>query len=401
MSEGKQIISAQLRIGDDDAVSFQSDGVLAKIDAARDFAGLNRILFLPGRDRALNDAVLEHARKRGIETYLWYKVLADNDVMPERDELTKDAFGKRGAGETGVWGPIFHIEESLRFACPRNVKYNKLLLTRCENLLGDYDGLFVDNIGFPLPSLGLEGVFTCFCPTCLGIEPKLEEWRPRIMELREQMMTCSDEDFIRWGDFKGQADSFGLHELVAFRKQGVGQLIERYATMARNRGKPIGIDALNPALSYLASQDFDVIGRLVDWVKPRIYCDTSGPSSLALEYKCMALGMRKWCHQASQQAIMDFIGRSIGISLPPNLLQLNQRYLPREIGVSLIARSLAEIPAPVHPGIECSLHPEFDTDLNESRLRSYFEAAAKAPGVVLCWNLLSIPDDFLRALGKR
>lgn len=400
MSEGKQIISAQLRIGDEDR-ALGVAGTLAKIDAARDLAGLDRLLFQPSRDRSTNDAVLEHCRKRGVEVHLWYKVLTDNEIIPEKDELTRDAFGKRGAGETGVWGPIFHIEESFRFACPRNVKYAKLLLTRCENLLHEYDGLFVDYIGFPLPSLGLEAVFTCFCPSCLAIEPKLEEWRARIFEMREYVMTCSDDDFARWGDFSGQARAFGFLELNAFRKRAISQLVERYAALAKKHGKPLGMDVLNPALAYLAGHDYPVLEKLADWIKPRIYCHTHGPSSLPLEFKCMALGIKKWCHRASQRAVMEFIGRSTGISLPQNLMQLNESCLPPGVATDLIARSLADIHAPTHPGIECSLHPEFDTDLDAEKVRSYLDAAAPAPGVVLCWNLLHIPDEFLRVVGKR
>ncbi len=53
------------------------------------------------------------------------------------------------------------------------------------------------------------------------------------------------------------------------------------------------------------------------------------------------------------------------------------------------------------PGIECSLHPDFETRLREGTLRDCLEAAKGLPGVVLGWNLLFIPDAFLKLAGGK
>lgn len=400
MMDKKRILGAQLRMGDNELTSFGVADVLAKIGAARDLAGLDRLFFIPTRDKSINDSVLNHCRRLGVEVFLWYKVLSDNSIAPEKGELAMDAFGKEGAGETGVWGPIFHFDEDYRFACPRNEKYNQLLLTRCREQLREYDGLFVDCVVLPPPSLGIEAMFTCYCPTCVEAEPRMEDWRQRVVAMRDHMETCTDEDLERWGDFHGHAKAFELEEPTAFRIDSVSRLAERYAAVAREAGKPVGMDVLNPALAYLAGHDYAAFAAAADWLKPRIYCHTNGPSSVPLEYRCVALGMRKWCHRASQEAIMRFLGRSIGIELPQNLLCLDHQYFPSWVATDLIRRSLADIPAPVHLGLEFSLHPDFETDLDAEKVRSCLAASAGAAGVVLCWNLLHIPDDFLRLAGS-
>lgn len=400
MVNGNRVISAQLRVGDSESPGHDLHAVLAKLDAAQKLAGLTRLLYLPSRDAKMNQGVLRHCRDRGVEVYLWYKVLADNHIMADRDELACDAFGKVGSGESGVWDFIHHTEETYLFACPRNEKYNTLLLGKCEQMLESFDGLFVDAIGYPLPSLGLEATFTCFCPVCMDLEPRLADWRRRVYELRDMLVSCTDVDFAKFGNFIGLAKEFGLLEFFTYRTNLISELTARYATLARNAGKGFGVDVLSPALAFLAGHRFSDLGRLADWLKPRIYCHTYGPSSIPLEYYCMAAGAQKWASRATNTAIMQFISRSIDIEMPGNLHNLTHTYLPPEAAKSQIRKAFENATAPIHPGIECSLHPDFETELNEETIRGYLLAAADAPGLVLSWNLLFIPDNFLKLVGK-
>ena len=400
MTHGERIISGQLRVGDGERSAFGVGDIIAKIDAARRLAGMNRLLYLPSRDDALNKAVIGHCRKSGIEIYLWFKTLADNDVMAEPGELAVNAFGGT-AGESGVWRQIFHAEESFVFGCPQNEKYNNLLLSRCEQALEPFDGLFADSLGYPLPSLGLESVFTCFCPVCMEREPRLKEWRRNVLNLRESMECCSDDDIERWGTFRGHAEAFGLGEFYGSYRTGLlTALAGRYREVADRAGKGFGLDVLSPALAFLAGHDYAELGKLADWLKPRIYCHTYGPSSIPLEYYCMAIGAQRWIKRASIAAIMDFISRSIGIELPKNLHRLTNTYLSRDDARRQIEEALDSTTGPAHPGIECSIHPDYETELDGAAVRGYLEAAAAAPGIVLCWNLLFIPDAFLRIVGE-
>ncbi|MCD8138995.1 MAG: hypothetical protein LUE17_04315 [Planctomycetaceae bacterium] len=122
MKNGTRTISGQLRIGDNDLRTHPLPDILARIDAARTLAGMNRVLFLPSRDKEINRTIVAHCRKSGLEVFLWYKVLTDNIIMPERSELGQDAFG-RNAGESGVWSRIFQSDETYSPARPtRNTR---------------------------------------------------------------------------------------------------------------------------------------------------------------------------------------------------------------------------------------------------------------------------------------
>lgn len=400
MASGSRIISAQLRVGDSELPTHDLSTITAKIDAARKFAKLNRLLFLPCRDGKINQGVIKHCHDRGIAVYLWYKVLADNRIMPNPEEQTCDAFGKRGGGEAGLWSPIHDTDESYLFGCPRNEKYNNLLLSKCEQMLPSFDGLFADAIGYPLPSLGLEATFTCFCPSCMQQEPRLQDWRRRIHDLRDTLVSCTDADMERLGTFIGMAREFGLVDFYTYRTGLITSLAERYAKVARGAGKGFGLDVLSPALTFLAGHHYADLGRLADWLKPRIYCHTYGPSSIPLEYYCMATGAQKWASRASSTAIMKFISRSIDLEMPPSQHNLTHTFLPPEAAKSQIRKSLEDPAISVHPGIECSLHPDFDTELDAEMVKGYLDASSDAAGIVLAWNLLFIPDNFLRLVGE-
>lgn len=397
MGQDRRVVCAQLRVGDADLSSHRLSDILAKIDAAQKLAGLNRLLFLPSHNAGVNASVLRHCRKSGVEVYLWYKVLTDNDIMAERNELAEDAFGRRGAGETALWAPIFNSEETFSFGCPSNEKYNSLLLDKCKIRLGDgYDGLFVDCLGFPLPSLGYESLFTCFCPSCLEREPEMSEWRNKVRGMREEIGGWTDADVEKIRNFAGLSKRFGLEDFYAFRTGLVTELAARYAGLARDMGKGVGLDVVSPALAYYAGHDIGALGALADFIKPRIYCNTYGPSSIPLEFSSMGMGLKSWAPLLSLAAVMDFIGNSTGL----DMRNLAQTHLPNEAAREQIRRAIALTPTMVFPGIECSLHPDYDTFLDEKTVAAYADASRGAPGLVIAWNLLFVPEAFLGLVGE-
>ncbi len=400
MTTGTRRISAQLRVSDAEIPGLSAPDIERKIDAARDLAGVDRLLFQPSTRRDLNERVLGHCRKRGMEIHLWHKALANNFFIPEKGELIEDAWGGRGIGESGVWNGLPGVEDNHFFACPRNAKYNQFLIARCAQNLRDYDGLYLDTFGLPPPSLGLEALFACFCPSCLAVEPRLEEWRRRARDMRETAASASDADLRKWGTFTGVLSAFGLSELFEFRRDSATQLAARYAELARLAGKPFGLDLHPPALALFAGHDYRELGKLADWVKPRIYFRIFGPTGITLEFYCLTMGMMAWGKRYTIPAILEYIGRSTGLAMPRNIHALAQDPFPDRVALAEIPRAEKAISCPVHPGLEFSLHPDYDTELDGAAIRTSLEAARHSPGLVLAWNLLYIPDEYLKIIGR-
>ncbi len=400
MTTGRRIIGAQLRVDDSELTSRDSADILKKIDAARDLAGLGRLLFRLTPRRALNDAILSHCRKRGIEIYLWHTALANTPIIPEREELVENAWGGRGVGESGVWSHLSGAEENYIFACPRNAKYTQLLLSRCAQALPDFDGLFLDCSGFPLPSQGIEAIFSCFCPSCMEVEPRLAEWRRRAVEMREYAASASDAELRKWGTFTSVLSAFGLWELFEFRRQSATLLAKRYADLAKRLDKPFALDLVCPALSLFAAHDYAELGKLADWIKPRVYYRVFGPSSIPLEFYCFTMGMMSWGKRYTIPEVLAYIARSTGLEMPASVHALSQDFLPPRAVFGEIARAEMATPCPIHPGIEFSPHPDYDTGLDRGAIKAALDAARHSPGFVMSWNLMYIPDEFLRFIGE-
>lgn len=396
----KRIVSGQMRLGDAELTCFSSEQIVAKVESARKLANLSRLVLLPSSDVRLNHRILDKCRDLGIEVYLWYKILTDNNIIPERNELMEDAWGNRGSGESGVWKSIFDSEENYLFCCPCNQKYNQLLLSRCRQAVKEYDGLYIDMIGYPLSSLGLESFFTCFCPSCMDAEPQLAEWRQNARDLREYSISASDKDLERWGNFDGVAKAFGLTDFSDFRQKSVTDLSAAYAKIARGNGQSFAIDLLSPALASLGGNNYAELGKLSDWVKPRIYWRVFGPSSIPLECYSMTMGMIAWGKRYTIPSVLRFIERSSGIEMPTNVHSLAQNTLPDRVVLREIARARALTNCPVHPAFECSLHPEYDTGIDDASIRNFLAFSHDCPGMVLTWNLLYVPDTFLKTIGS-
>lgn len=396
----KRILSGQMRLGDAELTSFGARQIIAKIESAKRLADLHRLILLPSANPDVNKRVLDRCRDLGIEVYLWYKVLSDNNIMPERDELNEDAWGNRGSGESGVWKNIFDADEAYLFCCPRNKKYNQLLHSRCQRAVREYDGLYADYIGFPPPTLGLEFLFSCFCPSCLEAEPKLAEWRNNARELREFADSASDRDFERWGTHDGCAAEFGLTDFFKFREKSVIELSAAYAKLARSQNKAFALDMVSPALTLLAGHNYAEQGKLADWIKPRIYWRVFGPSSIPLEFYSFAMGMVAWGRRFTISGALRYIERSSGIEMPTNIHSLAQNRLSDRNVLAEISRARALTDCPVHPAFECALHPEYDTGIDEAGIKNFLAASRDCPGVVLTWNLLYVPERFLEIIGE-
>lgn len=399
MSVGNKTISAQLRLGDAELTAFSPEGIIAKIDQARKWAGLDRLLLYPSRNPLLNTRIIEHCRARGTEVYLWYRVLSDNDLLAHKEELVENAWGRRGYGESGIWDKIDSSDETYISGCPRVEKYNALLKARCRQMLEPYDGLFADCIAMPLPSQGLEAVYSCFCPDCLEKKPELGQWRQRAREFRENMFFATDADLERWPTMLDLLASFGLDEFFSYRKDVIGGLAADYAAIAADMGKRFAVDALAPALSEMGGHSYAALGATADWIKPRIYCRIFGPSSLPLEFYSLTMGTIAWGRRYSIPAILAFIERSVGVPMPRNVHALAQNYIPDRTAADELAKARALTPCPIHPGFEFSIHPDFDTAIDADGVRNYLAAADDAPGMVMTWNLLYIPETFMRLVG--
>ena len=396
----KKLRFAQLVLGEAELKRFTVDGVLAALDLAA-AAGIDAVIFWPARDESVDAPVRGRIRELGLASYLWLPVLADAGKDPAEGEWTENAWGASGQGTLGRWDGLGKGGETFLFACPRAENQLSAAVARCDRELPGYDGVFLDRIRYPSPANGPEMLFTCFCPRCRERDPGSGPWRERLREFRAGLESATDGGLERWGSLHGAWEAMRLGPWLDRRSGVIVEAVNRLAAVAMAMGKKVGLDLFSPALSRLVGQDYRRLGAMADWIKPMMYFRARGPAGIALEAACLARWIAGLNRSLSGQAVMRFVGNTLGLPVPPGSPgELEKTGLDEGLAEGELLRARKDAGCPVYPGFECVRHPDFDFDIGEDGVKRYLRALAKAPGVVMAWNILYTPEPFLKLVAE-
>ena len=78
-----------------------------------------------------------------------------------------------------------------------------------------------------------------------------------------------------------------MARLFDFKKRSIARIVERFSEQARGRGLQVGLDLYSYSLAPLVGQDYELLSRAGDWIKPMTYCRAIGPAGLPLELACL------------------------------------------------------------------------------------------------------------------
>lgn len=397
MTGGGKRLYAQLAIGRAERQRFSASHIFGTLERAIRLAGLDAVLFWPSGDGTMDSQIRKRIRQAGAEAYLWLPVLADAGTEPSEADQTEDAWGGAGHGASGRRAGLGSGDESFLFACPRSGTRIDAARERCRREAPSYDGVFLDRVRYPSPANGFETLFTCFCPRCLEKEPDAPLWRQRVRELRKRIESASNRDVDGWETYDALLDESGLAGFRESRCRAVAGMTGELAAEVRAAGKAVGLDLFTPAIAPLVGQDYRLLAPLGDWVKPMSYCRAKGPAGMPLELACFVRGMTAWGRGLDEKTVMAFAGRSFGApGLPGDADSLEAHGLDEAVAGREFRAAAAMAGDSTYPGFECVRHPDFDLDMSMDGVARYLRALRDAPGLVLAWNLLYAPEEFLR-----
>jgi hypothetical protein len=135
-----------------------------------------------------------------------------------------------------------------------------------------------------------------------------------------------------------------------------------------------------------------------------LYHRAVGPAGIPLEIASLWKGMRA-LHPQGDRAVMGTSLRGLfHWQIPDTATELRARGLPASVissELETIGRMRLSAGVKVYAGIEAVRIPEFGIDVTSDSLgRSLREVRSPASGIVASWNLLRIPDENLRVIGK-
>jgi len=324
--------------------------------------------------------IREIAEPNGTKMYLWLPLFSEMDAITDFDPLI-DHHGHPFIAERKTNG--------FRFRCPSSEKNINVMLETYDRLLDRdlFDGAFLDRIRFPSFQYGLNGIFSCFCSSCvahyraLGLDP--DQLRAACMHAEADVQARRDNP-LGMSSFDGTRWKFENKVLESFfnaRCHIIEKALKRVCAHLRERGFSVGLDLFSPSLSYFAGQDFLELSKLADFTKPMLYLRTDAPAGLPYELRVMdeALGDRNPMMRLLQTDTFKALAAS------------------ESRRMSMI-KAASGFSADIFCGVEyCSV--QGITYVSPETLRSDIRLLreADAEGIAGCWNLLYATPENISA----
>jgi hypothetical protein len=164
------------------------------------------------------------------------------------------------------------------------------------------------------------------------------------------------------------------------------------------------LDLFTGSLSDLVGQDYTELSETCNWIKPMIYCRAAGPAGLPVELASLGKALRSLCPELDEKKAYSLVSKAFGWAIPETEAKLLKEGLPVEIISSELALIAARSMAPgvhIYAGIEAMRDPVSGIGISEDLLSRFLSHLTEdAKGVIASWNLLTIPEENLRLLGK-
>jgi len=389
----------------------KNDNLKKKLATAKEALNLDALMIWSDINKKDLDLVRKICRDFKIKTYLWYPILADIPGFKVRWEQSVETFdGLHGYGKNGRWDKLGKGEEDFLFLCPNDEQNIRRIFDQYQNKIieSGFDGVFLDRIRFPSPSNGFELLFSCFCKSCLhkfynNYGEDLKGYRNQAKTVFKKFKTIDVNYLQTCQSFSDIIIRDSLKKFYDFRKQNIYQVLKMFADKAKQMGKLVGVDLFAPSLAPLVSQDYQLLAKTCDWIKPMIYCHTSSPAGLPLELYCLIRAILEINPTLDEGQLIQEISRIIGVDLPTQINDLLKNGISENIICSEMQR-ITEFNLPekvdIYVGIEAVQIPKV-CNIDGSILKKYLESFIKTEtkGIILSWNLLKIPDENLKLAG--
>ena len=389
----------------------KNDNLKKKLATVKEALNLDALMIWSDINKKDLDLVRKICIEFKIKTYLWYPILADISGFKVEQEQSVETFDRlHGYGRNGCWDKLGKGEEDFLFLCPNDEEHIRRIFDQYQNKIKEsgFDGVFLDRIRFPSPSNGFELLFSCFCKPCLDkfynkYSEDLENYRYQAKTVFEKFKTIDINYLQICQSFSDIIIQDNLEKFYDFRKQNIYQVVKIFADKAKQMGKLVGVDLFAPSLAPLVSQDYQLLAKTCDWIKPMIYCHTSSPAGLPLELYCFIKAILDINPALDESQLIREISRIIGVDLPTQINDILKYGISERIICSEMQKiKKFDLPEKVdtYVGIEAVQIPGL-CNITEKILKKYLKSLIETDikGMILCWDLLKIPDENLHLVG--
>lgn len=345
-------------------------------------------------------AVLEACRKETerakVKLMRWQPLLTgDGGLQPQSEWQV--------VGLAGSTVPGFLDKPEFTFVCPNNPLVVAQAINRIKEVIqvGLYDGLFLDRLRWPSPSVHPLQNLGCFCRHCqnnaVDVGINLVDLQKQILQLATTSAgkVALVQSLLGENELQMGGDRSALTRWLSFRAESITFLVENVAGLVRASELEIGLDCFSPGLTRLVGQDLTSLSVYTDWIKVMCYAHTLGPAGLPFEISGLLDFVTQEGGLTQTEALVK-LGSWMNMPLPVDRRQLLAVGLNAEALAIDLAAGIQRARVPILAGLELVDMPGV-TSLNEQQiLRDH--RAAKATGVAglaISWDLRHIPRKWL------
>ena len=360
----------QVSLGSWTAPQYTTDAIISRIDSVSSRIPVEKVIIGWSIDKELYRQVGEHLHAKGIGMLLWLPVFAETEEVCENTPAV-DLWGRIPANYDLTEG------EGFRFSCPTDPQNAANIIDVYDRYFSDcgFDGVFLDRIRTQSFVGGVSGVLSCGCPLCA------EQFKKEgiLLEDVKEAWTTQGDNFLSVSGYVPETGFSFADPLAAafFRAKGhiVSNTVAAVADSLRSRGLEIGIDLYAPFMAPFVGQDYEILSRHADFIKPMLYRKTTAPAGMGFEYELL----RKAAPEAA--GYPEF-------AMDPAFLESQ-------------LEAMEAYPCAKYPGIEINWRkgvakttPEYVTESLDAVMRHRFA------GAVLSWNIMEAPDAHIDCLGE-
>ena len=360
----------QVSLGSWHSTDYTASEIIGRIDTVSQQIPVEKVIIGWSIDKDVYHQVGDYLHQRGISMLLWMPVFAETEEVCQNTPAV-DLWGRVPANYDLAAG------EGFRFNCPTNRQNLANIVALYDSLFSDcgFDGVFLDRVRTQSFVAGVSVVLGCGCQHCVQ---RFAAEGVDIAAVKAEYEARGD-DFFSISSYSPDGNHGFKNPLAAafFKAKGriVSGSVAAVADSLRARGLQVGMDLYAPFMAPFVGQNYSILARHADFIKPMLYRQTFAPAGMGFEY--------------------DLLRKAVPAATGYPELQMDAQFLHTQL------KAMEPYECGKYPGIEINYRadivptsPEYVSESLDAVLSHGFN------GVVLSWNIMEAPLRNLESLKK-
>ena len=360
----------QVFTGSGDTSGYRAEEMIGRIRTIASDIRVDKVIIGWTREASVYRKLASFLHEQGIQILLWLPAFSEGIENSRPDQAT-DIFGKTVIGPDSAEDPSFH------FVCPSSGRNARIVTDTYEKYFSDcgFDGVFLDRIRSQSFFFFVSGVLSCGCGRCR------KAFLERGVDLDEvgRLYALKKDSFFDM-DFFPPDGEFRLKDAAAQRffeakEEIIADAVTEICRYFKGKGLTVGLDLFAPAVSRFVGQNYSLITKDADFIKPMLYRRTEAPAGIGYEYAL-------------------FEKNAPGAQGRPKF-SMDKAFLDTQL------EAVGRVACEKYPGIEINYNEEL-VRTNAGYIRESLAAIRDRgfEGAALCWNVMQAPDAHIEAAAE-